>query len=384
MRILAVDTALGACSAAIIQDEKTLAHRFVVMERGHAEALAPMVEDIMREAGLGFPALDRLAVTTGPGTFTGQRVGLAFMRGLRVALKKPLAGITTLEAMAAAAMDESRLSRAAVLHDAKRGEAYVFAGSHKGLLVPLQLAKFEDALGAIERAVQDVPIAFAGTAAEAAADAFHKLGGVPHLTGIRQPDALWVARLALNQPEPTDIPKPLYLRAPDAKLPPGSIAERRLRSAMPADLPVLASIHASAFEESWSAQSLEGLMNSAGSIALVAASGAKLFGFVLARVAADEAEILTIAVAPQFRRAGIGRELLLAAVDAVSNKGARAVFLEVSSKNAAARALYASRGFMEVGVRPAYYREKARPAQDALTLKAKLPLQSLGNAGEVD
>src|SRR5580698_1696827 len=127
MRILAVDTALGACSAAIIEDGKTLAHRFVVMERGHAEAVAPMVEDVMREAALDFPALDRLAVTTGPGTFTGQRVGLAFMRGLRVALKKPLAGITTLDAMAAAAMDESKLSRAAVLHDAKRGEVYVLA-----------------------------------------------------------------------------------------------------------------------------------------------------------------------------------------------------------------------------------------------------------------
>ena len=64
------------------------------MARGHAEALAPMVQDIMAQAGLGFSQLDRLAVTTGPGTFTGQRVGLAFMRGLRVALKKPLTGIT--------------------------------------------------------------------------------------------------------------------------------------------------------------------------------------------------------------------------------------------------------------------------------------------------
>ena len=70
----------------------------IVMDRGHAEALAPMVEDAMR--GIAFADLDRLAVTTGPGTFTGQRVGLAFMRGLRVALHRPLIGITTLAAMA--------------------------------------------------------------------------------------------------------------------------------------------------------------------------------------------------------------------------------------------------------------------------------------------
>src|SRR5215469_11313349 len=82
VKLLAVDTAL--------------AHRFEPMERGHAERLAPMVEEVMTEAKLPFAALDRLAVTTGPGTFTGQRVGLAFARGLRVALNKPLIGITTL------------------------------------------------------------------------------------------------------------------------------------------------------------------------------------------------------------------------------------------------------------------------------------------------
>jgi tRNA threonylcarbamoyl adenosine modification protein YeaZ len=100
VRILAVDTALGACSCAVLEDTNVHAHRFTVMERGHAEALAPMVEDAMRESGIAFAELDRLAVTTGPGTFTGQRIGLAFMRGMRIALKRPLIGITTLEAMA--------------------------------------------------------------------------------------------------------------------------------------------------------------------------------------------------------------------------------------------------------------------------------------------
>jgi len=82
--ILAVDTALGACSVAVLDGERILAHHFEEMARGHAEALAPMVEETMRKAGVAFAALERLAVTTGPGTFTGQRVGLAFMRGLRV------------------------------------------------------------------------------------------------------------------------------------------------------------------------------------------------------------------------------------------------------------------------------------------------------------
>src|SRR5436305_4077174 len=95
------------------------------MERGHAEALAPMVQLVMQHANLRFEQLDRLAVTTGPGTFTGQRVGLAFMRGLRIALKRPLVGMTTLQAMSAAAREETGTEFGAALHDAKRGEVYV-------------------------------------------------------------------------------------------------------------------------------------------------------------------------------------------------------------------------------------------------------------------
>ncbi|MFL6689772.1 MAG: tRNA (adenosine(37)-N6)-threonylcarbamoyltransferase complex dimerization subunit type 1 TsaB, partial [Alphaproteobacteria bacterium] len=77
MKILAVDTALGACSVAVLSDKQVLSHRYEIMDRGHAEALAPMVQRAMQDAGLSFADLERLAVTTGPGTFTGQRVGLA-------------------------------------------------------------------------------------------------------------------------------------------------------------------------------------------------------------------------------------------------------------------------------------------------------------------
>ena len=85
-------------------DGRVLAHEHVDMARGHAEALAPMVEDVMRRAGCAFSELDRIGVTTGPGTFAGQRVGLAFARALALALKKPAIGVTTLDVMAAEAL----------------------------------------------------------------------------------------------------------------------------------------------------------------------------------------------------------------------------------------------------------------------------------------
>jgi tRNA threonylcarbamoyladenosine biosynthesis protein TsaB len=207
--ILAVDTALGACSVAVLAGERILAHQLTQMARGHAEALAPMVQNTMAQAGITFAELGRLAVTTGPGTFTGQRVGLAFMRGLRVALKKPLTGITTLEAMAAATAS----ARAAVLHDAKRGDAYLLLWENgQTVLAPVVLPFRE----AVEKIHRFGPCALAGTGAPAAGAS---LGADFPVTDIRQPDALWVARLALQRPARDAAPAPLYLRAPDAKLP---------------------------------------------------------------------------------------------------------------------------------------------------------------------
>jgi tRNA threonylcarbamoyladenosine biosynthesis protein TsaB len=211
VKILAVDTALGACSVAILDGDRTLAHRLAFMERGQAELLAPMVAEAMAQAGLPFGALERLAVTTGPGTFTGQRVGLAFMRGLRVALGKPLIGVTTLAAMAHQAMTETGLDTAAALHDARRNEVYLeICGAHAAgpVLLPFATAVATIALVAS-------PMALAGTAAPAV---HHGLAQAT-LSAVRQPDALWVARLAQRMPDTAAPPKPLYLRAPDAKLP---------------------------------------------------------------------------------------------------------------------------------------------------------------------
>ncbi len=207
--ILAVDTALGACSVAVLDGDAVLAHRFEEMTRGHAEALAPMVAEAMQKAGIAFAALDRLAVTTGPGTFTGQRVGLAFMRGMRVGLKKPLIGITTLEAMAAATASD----RAAAIHDAKRDEAYLLLWEHGATILAPAVMPFDDAVARIRGFG---PCTLCGTGAVMAAAA---LGDGFTLTDIRQPDALWVARLSMTRPLPDQTPAPLYLRAPDAKLP---------------------------------------------------------------------------------------------------------------------------------------------------------------------
>jgi tRNA threonylcarbamoyladenosine biosynthesis protein TsaB len=209
-KILAVDTCFGACSAAVVEGESVLAKRIVAMERGHAEALAPMAEAAMQDCGLAFADLDLLAVTTGPGTFTGQRVGLAFMRALRVALGKPLVGVTSLAAMAEQARRQTGLAIAAAVHDAKRGEVYI---EMRGAPLEVQVVTLSVA-EALLRPFTD--IALAGTAAPLLA------GSCPgaKLVDIKAPDAEWVARLA-GSGESCLPAKPLYLRPPDAKLPGG-------------------------------------------------------------------------------------------------------------------------------------------------------------------
>ena len=101
-RLLALDTAGTACSAAVWCAGKVRARRFEVMARGQSERLVPMIEAVMSEAGIAYGALDAVAVTLGPGGFTGVRIGLATARALALAWARPIIGVSNFEALAAA------------------------------------------------------------------------------------------------------------------------------------------------------------------------------------------------------------------------------------------------------------------------------------------
>jgi ribosomal-protein-alanine N-acetyltransferase len=136
------------------------------------------------------------------------------------------------------------------------------------------------------------------------------------------------------------------------------------------DAALLAALHRSSFDEPWSEAFFASLLGQPGTMALTVADPAPL-GFILVRVAADEAEILTLAVVPSARRAGRGRRLVEAALAALAASTARRCLLEVAADNAAAIALYAAGGFKPCGRRPGYYR-RGQVAVDAVLMERAL------------
>lgn len=138
-----------------------------------------------------------------------------------------------------------------------------------------------------------------------------------------------------------------------------------------ADAALLSALHARAMDDAWTTEAFAGLVAAQGIFGLLAAAGGDPVGFVLARTAGDEAEIIGLAVIPPWRRRGVGRDLLQAAMRAAKARGAHRLLLEVSEVNAAAIALYRGLGFAAVGQRKGYY-ARAGGAEDALIMGADL------------
>lgn len=137
----------------------------------------------------------------------------------------------------------------------------------------------------------------------------------------------------------------------------------------------IAALHARCFDEPWTPFTVRQVLNMPGAFGLIAAAGTvgdDLAGFVMARSAADECEILSLAAAPEWRGRGVGRLLLDAAIDRAAGQGIAGVFLEVAEDNVVAQRLYRSRGFNAVGRRPGYYRRASGPAVAALTFALTL------------
>jgi len=149
-------------------------------------------------------------------------------------------------------------------------------------------------------------------------------------------------------------------------------AEPVLSEANAGDASAIAALHGRSFRRGWSEQEVEGLLIDRNVLTHRATSGSALAGFIMSRLAADEAEILSVAVGNAWRRRGLARSMLILHLRRLAGLGARAVFLEVDENNAAAVRLYDRAGFREASRRPNYYPEPGGKAATALVLRRDL------------
>jgi ribosomal-protein-alanine N-acetyltransferase len=155
-----------------------------------------------------------------------------------------------------------------------------------------------------------------------------------------------------------------------------------VRPGILADLPAIADLQAVCFPDAWGMEFLGRLLAQPGAFSLVAVDHGATAGFAIARAVAGEAEILSLGVRGALRRQSLGSELVRMAVERAAAMGASQIFLEVAVENSAARALYGSLGFREVGSRPAYYCGSDGVRRDGLILKRTLA-ESMGTGPEV-
>jgi tRNA threonylcarbamoyladenosine biosynthesis protein TsaB len=374
MKILAVDTALACCSAAVFDSEtaRVLAETSTPMATGHAEAIAPMVRATMASAELKFAALDRIATTVGPGTFTGLRIGVSFARGLGLALRLPVIGVSTLRALSANVASNPEQLPIAVAIDARRGNLYfqLFGADLAPLDAPRICTLAEAAAG-----LKAGKYLVVGSAAQPLASAVEREDIDLIATDAREtPNAAILARLAsLDTPDALP-PQPLYLRRPDAK--PQALGDSIDISETSIDQAAsISALHVQCFAEPWTERSIAELLSMPGVLVLVARSAhGDQLGFLIARSAADEGEILSIAVLPLYRHRHIGEELVEEAVRRLAARGVRHLHIEVAESNSAAVALYAKLGFERSGRRRAYYPRPDGRREDALAMVRALPI----------
>lgn len=194
MIVLGIDTALDACSVALVRDRQPLASLSERMSKGQAERLAPMVREALTQAGTAFSDLDRIAVTTGPGSFTGVRVGLSFARALALAIGKPCIGVSTLEALALQGGEQGL--RAALIETPGAAYAALYQDG-EALVAPVGIEHGEH-----ERLF-----------ASGAAGRAYTLTGPKVVT-----DAVALATRAERLDPARYLPEPTYLRAPHVTL----------------------------------------------------------------------------------------------------------------------------------------------------------------------
>jgi tRNA threonylcarbamoyl adenosine modification protein YeaZ/ribosomal-protein-alanine acetyltransferase len=382
MIILALETATRAGSLALMVDGELSRAMAGDATRPHGARLPDELQQFAAAVGRTLRDVDVFAVVTGPGSFTGLRVGIATVQGLALAAARPVIGIPTLDAMASGWIDAhaGEVEYVATCLDGARDDVF-FAmydarakrddGSWPAVF-EARVATSTVAAGDLAAWPGGGRLAVIGNAGERFADVFR--GALPdaRIDWTVPNLAAAAARLAAGRIASAVNPhalRPLYVRRPDAEL----ARERQQRRAAeffevtaPADVAEVASLQARAFGNAWGAEALGGDAHVAvARLYAIRLPSGDIAAYCAAWKILDELHINSLAVDPRYRRQGLARRLLEQVLAASAAAGAASATLEVRQSNEAGRALYEGLGFRVEGVRPGYYQD---PREDALIL----------------
>lgn len=400
--ILAIETTTRTGSVAVLRDDQTGLQLFdgaMTQQIGHAETVLPLIDSVIRQAGITRADIGLVAFGQGPGAFTGIRLGCSVAQGIALALELPVVAVNSLQTVAAAFEIGSAVTLVAL--DARMQEVYFAAYGAGGielqapvLLSASDVPRFVQArLKFWVRAVGSDQLAClvgeGWQVVNAEVDqAWIASLPVRSLDAEARPHAREVALVGLKrwQAGQTLLPEqalPLYLRDKVAftteerqhglggnpKVDPSASAQSSvlLLPMMPVDLNEVVELERQSQAFPWSRRNFEDAL-AAGYRAWVLRVGDTLAGFCVAMPTPDDVHLLVIAVAPDLRRKGLATQLLLQVDQLAHDHGVSRVLLEVRPSNTRALAFYAKQGFSQIGKRRGYYPAGKGEREDALVL----------------
>lgn len=388
MKIVGIESASLVASVAIAEDDRLIAEYTLNYKKTHSQTLLPMLAQIGEMVELDWDTVDAIAVSGGPGSFTGLRIGSATAKGLGLARNKPLIHIPTLDAMAYSFFGTAKLI--CPILDAKRGQVYAglyhFAEEFE-VVKPSCAVDLKELLGEINE--REESVIFLGDGVPAGEIVIEENCRVPyvfapaHLNRQRAAAvaALGFRYLAAGQTETAAEHVPDYLRVSQAeremKERTGiALGEQKVKAMEVSDLSWTAGQEAEIFSDAWSEKALADTLAAPGGIGLVAWLGREPAGYFLGNRVGEEAEVYRIAVTPRFRKMGVGKKLMETFLTETREAGVSSWFLEVRSRNREAIGFYESIGFAADGQRKNYYKN---PLDDALLMSRQDSKRSNGN-----
>ncbi len=363
MNVLVLDSSGLAASVALVNEDKVLGEYFLNCKMTHSQTLMPLVDNLFKMINFDKKDIDIIAITNGPGSFTGLRIGMACVKGLAKALDKPVAQIPTLDAIAYNGLLSNKLI--VPVMDARRDRVYYSIYSSDGSSVErfcdYGCLPIEDVLTQVGEISDDA--VFFGDGVEVYREKIEEAGFEISPISSRLQRASCLGGLAIKAAKEGRLVKGdeaelIYLRKPQAERErEARIKELSFREMTKDDIEAMAEIEQKCFSSPWSPQMIEEDYNNKLSYHIICELEGEIIGYAGLWHVINEGHITNIAISPDHQGKGYGGRLMEEMINLANSKEMIGLTLEVRESNEKAIGLYEKYGFETEGVRKGYYED---------------------------